>query len=64
MELDPGDGALLESIHATIREVARTQGLSASGFRVVVNTGADAGQSVGHLHYHVLGGRPLAWPPG
>lgn len=35
-----------------------------SGFRVVINTGADAGQSVSHLHLHVLGGRPLSWPPG
>jgi histidine triad (HIT) family protein len=64
MELDSSDSALLESVHAAIREVARSQGLAASGFRVVVNTGAGAGQSVGHLHYHVLGGRPLAWPPG
>ena len=36
----------------------------AEGFRVVTNTGGDAGQSVGHLHLHVLGGRPMAWPPG
>ena len=35
-----------------------------SGFRIVINTGADAGQSVSHLHLHVLGGRPLSWPPG
>jgi histidine triad (HIT) family protein len=44
--------------------VARTLGLDESGFRVVVNVGPDAGQSVSHLHLHLLGGRPLAWPPG
>ena len=44
--------------------VANQQGLSESGYRTVINTGAGAGQSVLHLHLHVLGGRPLAWPPG
>jgi len=58
--------------HATIlgkllvaaRRVAEDAGLIASGFRVVVNHGPHAGQSVLHLHLHVLGGRPLGWPPG
>jgi histidine triad (HIT) family protein len=44
--------------------VANEQGLSESGYRTVVNTGAGAGQSVFHLHLHVIGGRPLGWPPG
>ncbi|HYE13144.1 MAG TPA: histidine triad nucleotide-binding protein [Pyrinomonadaceae bacterium] len=44
--------------------VAREQGLKDSGYRTVINTGAGAGQSVFHLHLHVLGGRPLSWPPG
>jgi histidine triad (HIT) family protein len=44
-------------------EVARLQGLE-EGYRVVVNTGADGGQTVGHLHVHVLGGRRMGWPPG
>ena len=44
--------------------LARTLGIDASGFRLVTNTGADGGQTVGHLHFHLLGGRPLAWPPG
>jgi histidine triad (HIT) family protein len=42
--------------------VARQEGLS--GFRTVINSGAEAGQTVFHLHVHVIGGRPLAWPPG
>jgi histidine triad (HIT) family protein len=44
--------------------IANEQGLSESGYRTVINTGAGAGQSVFHLHLHVLGGRPLGWPPG
>jgi histidine triad (HIT) family protein len=45
-------------------DVARQAGLADGGFRLVANTGADGGQSVFHLHLHVLGGRPLGWPPG
>ncbi|MFY7953927.1 MAG: histidine triad nucleotide-binding protein [Armatimonadaceae bacterium] len=45
-------------------EVARRTGIDQSGFRVVLNTGVDGGQTVPHLHAHVLGGRPLGWPPG
>ncbi len=44
--------------------LANEQGLTESGYRTVINTGAGAGQSVFHLHVHVLGGRPLSWPPG
>ena len=47
-----------------IRVVARGQGIADSGYRVVVNTGADAMMSVPHLHIHILGGRKLGWPPG
>jgi histidine triad (HIT) family protein len=45
-------------------EVARREGVSEDGYRTVVNTGADGGQTVHHLHVHVLGGRALGWPPG
>ena len=45
-------------------KVAASEGLAASGYRTVINTGAGAGQSVFHLHVHVIGGRPLSWPPG
>jgi len=44
--------------------VANDEGLAESGYRTVINTGAGAGQSVFHLHVHVLGGRPMSWPPG
>ena len=44
--------------------LARTLGIDAGGFRLVTNTGADGGQTVGHLHFHLLGGRSLTWPPG
>ena len=45
-------------------EIALTLGLNESGYRLVVNTNEDAGQSVFHLHIHILGGRKLTWPPG
>jgi histidine triad (HIT) family protein len=45
-------------------KLAREQGIAQSGFRVVVNCGSDAGQTVFHLHYHLLGGRHFGWPPG
>jgi histidine triad (HIT) family protein len=45
-------------------EIATELGLDAGGYRIVTNTGRDGGQSVGHLHFHLLGGRALGWPPG
>jgi histidine triad (HIT) family protein len=57
------DAALLASIVSAINEVARNEGV-AGGFRVVTNIGPAAGQSVDHLHFHILGGRPMRWPPG
>ena len=58
------DEALLGHLLRVAARVANEQGLSESGYRTVVNTGAGAGQSVFHLHLHILGGRPLTWPPG
>jgi len=60
----PDDAALLGRLMLAAREVAETLGLGASGYRLVINTGPDGGQSVFHLHVHVVGGRPMAWPPG
>jgi histidine triad (HIT) family protein len=54
---------LLGHLLSAAAEVARQQGL-ANGYRVVINTGPDGGQTVAHLHLHVLGGRALHWPPG
>jgi histidine triad (HIT) family protein len=58
-----GDG-LLDDVIALAHEVALAEGVADSGYRVVFNTGPDAGQTVHHVHAHVLGGRSLAWPPG
>ncbi|MBM4195018.1 MAG: histidine triad nucleotide-binding protein [Gemmatimonadetes bacterium] len=58
------DGALGAALLAMARDVARAEGIAADGYRVVTNTGANGGQSVAHLHFHVLGGRKLTWPPG
>ena len=58
------DGALVGHIYAVIDELCRQLGVAENGYRVVTNVGADGGQSVKHLHFHVLAGRSLAWPPG
>ena len=55
---------LVGRLLAFAAEVARAAGLDAGGYRLVTNTGKDAGQSVDHLHFHLLGGRKLTWPPG
>ena len=57
------DRALLGHLLWAAAEIARKKGL-ANGYRIVVNTGEDGGQTVDHLHLHLLGGRPLTWPPG
>lgn len=54
---------LLGKLFVVARQVAEQQGVT-EGYRLVVNTGSQAGQSVFHLHVHLLGGRPLSWPPG
>jgi|SRR5688572_659249 histidine triad (HIT) family protein len=61
---DARDEALLGRLLGFAREVAAAEGLAADGYRVVVNTNANGGQTVLHLHLHVLGGRALRWPPG
>jgi len=58
------DSALLGDLLGVARDVARDLGIAAKGYRVVLNTNADGGQTVFHLHAHVLGGRALHWPPG
>jgi histidine triad (HIT) family protein len=58
------DTPIFEALFASVRTVAQQEGVAESGFRSVINTGPDAQQSVQHVHIHVLGGRPLGWPPG
>jgi histidine triad (HIT) family protein len=58
-----GERIVVELLRLAV-EVARELDLDASGYRFVINTGADGGQSVDHVHLHVLGGRRLGWPPG
>jgi len=58
------DGALLGEMLLFARDTARELGIAERGYRVVANTNADGGQTVDHLHLHVLGGRAMRWPPG
>ena len=58
------DAATLGHLLLKAAEVARQLGLERTGFRLVVNNGRDGGETVPHLHCHILGGRPLGWPPG
>ena len=62
-ELTPSDGELLAELFQSIGSVASGAGV-AGGYRLVTNIGPEAGQSVDHLHFHVLGGRSISWPPG
>jgi len=58
-----GDGLLAE-VAEQAAQVANDEGVAETGYRVVFNTGAQGGQTVQHVHAHVLGGRPMSWPPG
>jgi histidine triad (HIT) family protein len=58
------DEAVLGKLLLAARDIAKSQGLDRSGYRLVINNGPDAGEAVPHLHVHLLGGRPLDWPPG
>ncbi len=62
-DLEETDCELLGKIFIKIKEIAKKEGLE-NGYRVVTNIGSDGGQSVAHLHFHILGGRALSWPPG
>ncbi len=62
--LESGDAELVGKLFLAAKEIAAEAGVAASGYRMVMNAGPNAGQSVEHIHLHVLGGRGLAWPPG
>jgi histidine triad (HIT) family protein len=63
-EIEERDAELMGRLHVAARLIAEREGLAQTGWRIVINVGEDAGQSVGHLHLHLLGGRSLSWPPG
>lgn len=62
--LSPEDGALIGEVLLAAAEIARQEGLAEGGYRLVTNIGHDGGQTVPHLHFHLMGGRPMLWPPG
>jgi histidine triad (HIT) family protein len=63
-QLETSDAAVVGHMFMVAGTLARELGVAGSGYRLVVNSGADAGQSVDHIHMHLLGGRPMKWPPG
>lgn len=63
-DLGESDQALLARLLLACTRIAKDKGLSEPGFRLVANTGRDGGQTVFHLHFHVMGGRHMNWPPG
>ena len=62
--LEPGDDHIVGELVRRAAAIAEDRGISASGYRTVFNTNRDAGQTVFHIHLHLIGGRSLAWPPG
>jgi histidine triad (HIT) family protein len=60
----PEDEALLGHLLVTAAQIARQEGIADTGFRLVINNGPDGGETVPHLHVHLLGGREMEWPPG
>lgn len=63
-QAEPDDAALLGKLLLTARDLAQELGIAQSGFRLVINNGTNGGETVPHLHVHMLGGRPMTWPPG
>lgn len=63
-EIRDQDSEMLVEVFQTAAHLAKAEGVDRSGWRVVTNVGPDSGQSVFHLHFHMLGGRPMGWPPG
>ncbi len=64
LDLEQVDEGLIGHIGSVATKLAKEHGISETGFRLVINCGAEAGQSVFHIHFHLLGGRPMRWPPG
>lgn len=64
VEISKGDEELLGHLYVVAAQIAKDQGVSDTGYRLVVNTNNEGGQEVCHLHIHLLGGRQMTWPPG
>lgn len=63
-DIPDAENSLLGELLLAARQIARKKGISGKGYRIVLNTERDSGQEVFHIHFHVLGGRKMAWPPG
>ncbi|WP_202711160.1 HIT domain-containing protein [Sporosalibacterium faouarense] len=63
-QIDESNQSIIGHIHLVINKLAKEKGLADKGYRIVNNCGKDGGQTVNHLHFHLLGGRDMQWPPG
>lgn len=63
-DLGAADGPLLAEVFRLAASIATSEGMDRAGYRIVTNVGRDGGQTVDHLHFHLLGGRAMTWPPG
>lgn len=63
-DVEDHHAGMLADLFQAAAHLARAEGVNGSGWRLVANVGADAGESIHHLHFHLLGGRGMAWPPG
>jgi histidine triad (HIT) family protein len=63
-ELTPASSSIMGDLFAAAARIAASEGVAEGGYRLIVNVGRNGGQTVDHLHVHLLGGRPMAWPPG
>jgi histidine triad (HIT) family protein len=63
-DLEPEDAELVGKLFLAAKKIAKAEGIADTGYRAVINCNAGAGQTVYHLHLHLLGGRPMQWPPG
>ena len=64
LEIDGNNSGIIAHIYEVAAKIARDLGIAKDGYRIVTNVGENGGQTVGHLHFHMLGGRNLGWPPG
>lgn len=64
MKISEQDKSAISKIYTVASQIAKSESIAETGFRIVVNNGPDAGQAVKHLHFHLLGGRKFSWPPG